>query len=166
MLDVLCDGRIAQLGKVIGTPVPLHSGNEETVESALCHGKRSRMDSVEQRRSHTAHGPGRFLGFFSGPEAAPDDGTHRLQVKGLRKHRGGRNHEEGEESVHLLRSRQYEFTIRLQNIPSLLRWPKCRAELNGAYRMQAELERGYNPEITHAASDSPKTGPGSRLHLQ
>jgi len=49
-----------------------------------------------------------------------------------------------------------KFAIGLKYVPRLLGRPKCRPELDGAYRMQAELERGDNTEISATTSHRPK----------
>src|SRR5215469_17956975 len=156
MLYMLRYGRIAQLCEVICPPVPLHSGNEQCIKRALHCGKRSRTNRIEQGCSHAAHGSGRFLGFFSGPCAAPDNGTDHFHVKLFGEHWSRRDNEKGEESVHFLRGRQNKSAIGLKNVRRLLKRPKCWPELDGAYWMQAELKRSYDAEVSATTSYSPK----------
>src|SRR6185437_14403417 len=101
-LRVAGNGFIAQLGEVVGTPIPLQAGNEQHVERALRGWKWNGPDVLEKRITQCAYRLNSFLEFFGRAVVAPHDCAHFFEVKMLGKHRRGWHREESEEASYFL----------------------------------------------------------------
>src|SRR5208337_2506108 len=135
MFDVPGNGFIAQLGEVVGPPVPLQAGNKEAVEEALYDWKRRRTDVIEERLAQGSHGLERRLSLFEGPGTTPNDSANVLKMKGLGEYGSRGNHEKSKEAVHV-RGRVYDKSaIGAEDVRSLFHRPKCGPEVNHIDRM-------------------------------
>ena len=77
-------------------------------------------------------------------------------MKVFRKRWSGRDDKKSKETIDLFGSCENEFAIGFQNVLRLLKRPERGPELNGAYGMHLELERGHDAEVSAATSYGPK----------
>jgi len=101
MLDVSGDRRVAELSKVVTSPVPLQSRREKAVKGALGHGKWRGSNVVKKGPAQRAHRLESRLDLLRGSRATPEDAANLLQMKLLGEHRNRGNHHEGEKAVDL-----------------------------------------------------------------
>src|SRR6185312_5313895 len=139
-LRVAGNGFIAQLGEVVGTPIPLQAGNEQHVEGSLRGWKWNGPDVLEKRITQCAYRLNSFLEFFGRAVVAPHDCAHFFEMKMLGKHRGGWHGKESEEASYFLWSILDEIAPGAQDGCSFFQGPESRAEANSANRVQAEFE--------------------------
>jgi hypothetical protein len=70
--------------------------------------------------------------------------------------RRGRNHEEGEEPVHLLGCLTHQVSIRSHDLGGAVHLPQHRPGRHGAHRMEAEVEGGHHAEVAATAPQGPE----------
>src|SRR5215472_3176794 len=156
MLDVPGDGFIAQVSEVVSSPIPLQTGNVQTIKQALHRRKWRRPDLVEKWVAYRTHRLGEFFSLFGSAGAAPNDAAHLLDVEVRREHRSGWDNKKSKKAAHVLRSFLDEVTIGTEDSCCLFKRPERRAELNHADRMEPELEGGDYAEVSTPATYGPE----------
>src|SRR6185437_2376443 len=156
IFQVKVDRFVAQFVDKIGLPIPLKTGNVETVEHALQHRKRHRREKLKGWPPEIAQWLEKLVCLFRRTVVTPNDQAHLFEMQSLRKRGPGRDRVKSEEAADLLRRANDKFPIPLHDLHCIFQLPEHWASANHLNGMCLELKRSDNPEISAASTNRPE----------